>query len=492
MSCFRCLVLCAIATCGFAGEPLWSGWRGDWSGSHPQATLPTPLGADGPVLWKTPMPGRSTSTPVLVKDRVLTLADPDLAICCDAATGKELWRTRVTLETVLAANLPDALRTELEAVLAAGKRRGELHERINAKKAELKALDAKVAAGDAAATAPRDALAAEIATLDAERLKLPKLGGRKPHGAVGDSCCTPVTDGAHAFVFFNSGIGARLDLADGRIVWGRLIAAPDKGYGQSMSPALAGNVLGLHVDDSFYGVSWSDGRLLWKDDELQHQGSPIALRVGTTDLLFTSNGFARKAADGAKLASIGAPFNLNLFTTPARDGLRLWFVAENRHLVQATFAEAGGSVSLKSGNVAMPRGVYYASPLFHLGHLFLYNHAFEGEINGKKVKSKMLHVLNAAAKPPAVCDIEITAKGNAYPSPTGVGDGVLVATDAGAVMLVKPTVTKIEVGPDKAVEKKGFAISATWQTEPFRSCPVADGKRLFLRTDQHLWCYQAP
>jgi outer membrane protein assembly factor BamB len=72
-----------------AGQPV--GWRGDGSGQFPAANPPTVWSEKKNIVWKTDV-GAGFSSPVLVGDRVLITTEPDLLICLDAASGKELWR----------------------------------------------------------------------------------------------------------------------------------------------------------------------------------------------------------------------------------------------------------------------------------------------------------------------------------------------------------------------------------------------------------------
>jgi outer membrane protein assembly factor BamB len=76
-----------------------TGWRGDGSGVFPDAR--PPLGwtdrAAGNIRWKTEV-GAGMSSPVVVGDRVLVTAEPDLLVCVDRDSGKVLWKqaTRFT------------------------------------------------------------------------------------------------------------------------------------------------------------------------------------------------------------------------------------------------------------------------------------------------------------------------------------------------------------------------------------------------------------
>ena len=72
-----------------AGGPV--GWRGDGSGRYPSATPVMKWSTKENVLWKTEV-GAGASSPVVVGERVFITAEPDLLVCVDAGTGKELWR----------------------------------------------------------------------------------------------------------------------------------------------------------------------------------------------------------------------------------------------------------------------------------------------------------------------------------------------------------------------------------------------------------------
>jgi outer membrane protein assembly factor BamB len=67
------------------------GWRGDGSGRYAAAAPPASWSATVNVLWKTEV-GAGHSSPVVVGPRVFVTAEPDLLVCLEAASGKELWR----------------------------------------------------------------------------------------------------------------------------------------------------------------------------------------------------------------------------------------------------------------------------------------------------------------------------------------------------------------------------------------------------------------
>jgi len=67
------------------------GWRGDGGGRYPAADPAGKWSATENVLWKTEV-GAGHSSPIVVGSRVFITAEPDLLVCLDAGTGKELWR----------------------------------------------------------------------------------------------------------------------------------------------------------------------------------------------------------------------------------------------------------------------------------------------------------------------------------------------------------------------------------------------------------------
>ncbi len=76
----------------------WPAWRGDAAGSGitPEKTLPLKWSATENVRWKTPLPERGNSTPIVWENRVFitqAVGEQRLVICFDRQDGRELWRS---------------------------------------------------------------------------------------------------------------------------------------------------------------------------------------------------------------------------------------------------------------------------------------------------------------------------------------------------------------------------------------------------------------
>jgi outer membrane protein assembly factor BamB len=103
----RAACLALVVSAGPALAADWPQFRGPTGDGHyTGAKLPTEWGTDKNVAWKTPVPGKGWSSPIVWKDKVyLTTAVPQAngdqslrALCLNAATGKVEWDREVFLQ----------------------------------------------------------------------------------------------------------------------------------------------------------------------------------------------------------------------------------------------------------------------------------------------------------------------------------------------------------------------------------------------------------
>lgn len=91
----------------------WPWWRGPTRNgiAAENQAAPTKFGDAENVVWKTPVPGRGHSSPIVVGDRVF-LASSDSSppvqyvLCFDRQTGKQLWKTEISKGGFPAKNHP--------------------------------------------------------------------------------------------------------------------------------------------------------------------------------------------------------------------------------------------------------------------------------------------------------------------------------------------------------------------------------------------------
>lgn len=89
----------AGASYGFEGEVSEEveesqvrGWRDRGTGLSPGGRAPRRWSDPSTLVWKTPLPGSSNASPVVLGDRVFVTAEPYLLLCLDRADGVERWR----------------------------------------------------------------------------------------------------------------------------------------------------------------------------------------------------------------------------------------------------------------------------------------------------------------------------------------------------------------------------------------------------------------
>src|SRR6185295_5173871 len=93
---FRFLLVSVLTFQVFGGN--WPGWRGPGgSGVTEEVNLPSKWSATENVRWKTPLPDRGNSTPIVWGNKIfitqpIEAENRRLVLCFDRKTGKELWR----------------------------------------------------------------------------------------------------------------------------------------------------------------------------------------------------------------------------------------------------------------------------------------------------------------------------------------------------------------------------------------------------------------
>jgi outer membrane protein assembly factor BamB len=73
------------------------GWRGDGTGAWPGAKVVTTWDAKTGenIAWRSPMPAPSFAQPIVVGDKVFTMADPNVLVCVNVHDGRILWQTAI-------------------------------------------------------------------------------------------------------------------------------------------------------------------------------------------------------------------------------------------------------------------------------------------------------------------------------------------------------------------------------------------------------------
>lgn len=357
------------------------GWRGDGNGAFPGATPPEVFlegklveeeilvrdskgrrpprkqerfflkpGEGKNVLWKTPMPSWTNSTPIVVGDRVFTMAEPHTLVCCDAKTGKILWQAdNNPFETLpITKEEAEELYTLCEIARASQVLSKWLHIDTRGKGGQeklKKAVDAEWQARyDAAEKALRRAreVAVKIVpemsdqfddalkTIEQRRKgggsKSFNIGWGKLHekyklrtydawmGMIGWTFATPCSDGKRVYITCGQGQAAAYSL-DGKRLWMRFLPISGKASNRSRaqhvpSPVLIDGVLIAQGVDRLYGLDAETGKTLWEAGSAvgggYRCGTGKALRIGDKPVFVTTGGEVFHARTGDLLVKLPA------------------------------------------------------------------------------------------------------------------------------------------------------------------------------------------
>jgi len=88
-----------LIVAAFGGD--WRGWRGPDGNGVAAGAAPLRWSAEDNIVWRTAVPGRGHSSPIVVDDQVLlTTADEESqtqsVVCFDRITGEQRWQTEVS------------------------------------------------------------------------------------------------------------------------------------------------------------------------------------------------------------------------------------------------------------------------------------------------------------------------------------------------------------------------------------------------------------
>jgi outer membrane protein assembly factor BamB len=229
------------------------------------------------ILWATELPERTNAAPVVVGERVFTVAEPDELLCLDKGTGKVLWRR---------------LNGYYEATPAAQR---AAHPAFKQKIAPLAEQLPKTTDYDQALELRRR-IRDLLIGVDPKRYRMKWDGHLASHFGIVGFTTTPVSDGKHVWAFFGHGVVACYDLS-GRRKWIRRLRAPEIRY--SCSPALIGGKV-IVLFGEMRALDARTGAVAWTRPEAGI-ASLIPARIQGTDVVSTRSGKLYRVSDGKLL-----------------------------------------------------------------------------------------------------------------------------------------------------------------------------------------------
>ncbi len=291
-----------------------------------------------------------------------------------------------------------------------------------------------------------------LAPEEAEKVQ----GDPKTHDVNGYSSPTPATDGAAVYVVFGNGLAACYD-PNGQRKWAQFIEKPTHGWGHSASPVFAGGKLIVHIL-KVTALDPATGKVAWRADSDAAWGSPVQARIGSTPVVVTASGDILRASDGRVLAAKVS--GLTYATPVVRDNI-VYFIQKGGRAIRLP-AEATDAIQPETLWTTEPKDErYYASPVVLDG--LIYAVTQHGDWS----------VIDAATGA-IVYTRKLDLGGTFYPSVTLAGKLLFVSSDSGKTVMLQPGREYKEV--------------ATCSLESFRSTPVFIGKRVYVRSREHLWC----
>ena len=276
-------------------------------------------------------------------------------------------------------------------------------------------------------------------------------------GSNGHATQTPASDGRDVYATYGIGVAVCYDL-EGNLKWRKETEKPTDAYGTSASPLLIGGKLIVHVR-TMVALDPADGKELWRAKVKHAWGSPVAARIGGRDVVVTPAGSVVDAADGTVL-TIKKLGNLT-YATPVVDGEVVYFVQSRGVAQKLSLTDDGKIAAERLWITGRHKPRFYASAAVADGLVF-----------ALLQKGPLLAI--DAANGEVLSETKISVKGDCYASITRAGKYLFLGSEKGQVYV-------FEIG------KKPVQV-ASFQAEGFRSTPVFDGDRMYLRTYKKLLC----
>ena len=432
------------------------GWRTDGTGRYPQAEPPVSWSTETGVVWKTPMPSWSNATPVIVGEKIFVCSEPAQLVCVNRADGTILWQRPNGYDQTVPADKVAELTEKIKQTDEAGSKWRQTQGKLKGVKKKLKKTP-----DDAELKKQAEELRAQVGECKKQYELLKEHATPATHKVNGYSTHTPVSDGKHVWVATGYGTVSCYDLA-GERKWIKLVEKPVNGYGNSSSPVLVDGKLIVHFRD-MVALDAVTGKEVWRAKAKINTlwGTPAVAQVDKAKLIITANGDVIRASGGEVL--VRRISKLEFGSPMVIDGIV--YFPQHRGGAMKLPDKIGEQFAVEQlwRTTKIKKDRYYASSLVHDGLIYAIT------------RYGVLSVLDAATG-----DIvysrkqQLKKKEEVYSSITLGGKYVYVSSDSGATIVLEP-----------GREYKEVAANAL---ETFRSCPVFEGARMYIRGYKNLYC----
>jgi outer membrane protein assembly factor BamB len=437
--------LCAI--CPAQDSANWAAWRGPNGNGSAAADCQPPLkwSATENIKWKTEIPGRGHSTPILWGEQLFLLTAVPKG---GAAPAEE------------AAPAP---RGEGERGQGGGGRGGR--------------------GGRGGGGAPQSEYTFAVLCVDANTGKIKwqtEVNEQKPHEGHHQTntfaSCSAVTDGQHVFASFGS-FGIACLTLDGKLVWKKDLGdmRTRNSFGEGASPALWGDTLVVpwdHEGDSaLYALDAKSGEVKWKVDREEPTiwATPLITEFkGRVQVIASGSNRVRSydLKDGKLIWECQA-LGPNPIPTPMRLGDTVICASGYRSYHLAAIPLDGeGDVTERVVWKRNDSAPYVSTPVMYEETLYV-----------TKSQDPLLTIVNAKTGETLMEPQRLPSLNNLYASPLAANGRIYFSSRNGTTVVLKHG-NEAEV---LATNELGEGLDAS---------PIAVGKRLFLRGEKHLFCVE--
>lgn len=438
------------------------------------------------IRWVTELPGRSTSTPILVGDRIFLAAEPDLLVCVDKNSGKLLWSAA---NNYYEAFPVDQRRSNPDYAMTID----PLVSQLKTEPDRLKRMQLR-----------RD-IQRGLVAIDADRFDLNFDGHFAAHfGIVGFSMPTPVSDGKHVYVWSGLGVAACYDL-DGRRQWITRVPTGPLEYGSS--PALANGVLAVFLGQ-LSGLDAQTGKLLWTQPKIhKNVASLMAATLAGQQVFVSQLGEVIRPSDGAVLfrprnaidgGCWGPPVILGSRMHVGKYGVKVLSIFDFQQVSPSEAPERWNpeevaviELELPKEHSQRPDGSWLdrstaGSPLIHNGLSYsvdIYGWIYVRDLEQKSMvyykDLKLDGLMHYNAVPVAA-------------SPTLIGNRILILDNQGTTISIAPG-REFKVLARNRIETR---LERVWpipaQETLAYAPPITDGNHLYIRGERFLYCIGQP
>jgi outer membrane protein assembly factor BamB len=428
------VALCVIVQAQTAGH--WPQWRGPFFNGMARGDAPTTWGDTSNIRWKTQIPGKGNSTPVI-------------------------WGDRIFVTTAIATGKPAATPSPAED---AGERRGRgagggagpLVEH----NFDLLALDRKTG---------------KILWQRTAKVATPHEGYHRAYGSFASN--SPATDGRYVYASFGSR-GIYCYDFNGKLIWEKDPGVQMKmrlAFGEGSAPLLVGDRVFLvfdHEAGSFIvALDKRNGKELWRAtrEEPSSWSTPLAIdHGGRTEIVVSATNRVRSYdAETGKVVWESAGLGSNAIPVPVYQNGMVYVMSGHRDpkLMAIKLGKQGDLTGSDAIVWSHTRGVpYTASPVLYDNKLYV------------ATDSGMVSAFNAATGEPYYAQTRLPKSANLKASLVGANGKLYIATEDGDVVVLK-------------MGEKFEVIATNHLTDQiFIATPVIAAGELYLRGQNTLFC----